>query len=78
MDHVDVIGLEIEDIPTTGRFGRANNVCHDISSSDDHERLILQITNVKLDLLCSSLFLRVVFHILICMRKTRIRTPYPW
>jgi hypothetical protein len=29
VDYFDVIGLEIEDIPTTSRFGRSDNVCHD-------------------------------------------------
>jgi hypothetical protein len=30
VDYVDVIGHEIEDIPTTSRFSKADEVCHDI------------------------------------------------
>jgi hypothetical protein len=29
VDYVDVIGHKIEHIPTTSRFGRADEVCHD-------------------------------------------------
>jgi hypothetical protein len=44
VDYVDVIGHEIEDIPMTSRFSRADEVCHEASYCET-----LQITNVKLN-----------------------------